>query len=71
MASGSAPLTPETHSHMKAIMCCPLLEGYGQTESSAAVLYSRAYDRHYGVLSEISACAELKLADIPEMKYTS
>jgi len=31
MASGSAPLNPEVHAYMKAIMCCPLVEGYGQT----------------------------------------
>jgi long-chain acyl-CoA synthetase len=31
MASGSAPLSPESHEFMMAIMCCPLIEGYGST----------------------------------------
>ena len=31
MGSGSAPLSPETHEFMMAIMACPLIEGYGQT----------------------------------------
>lgn len=31
MASGSAPLSPETHEFMMAVMSCPLIEGYGQT----------------------------------------
>jgi long-chain acyl-CoA synthetase len=31
LASGSAPLSPETHEFMMAIMACPLIEGYGQT----------------------------------------
>ena len=31
MGSGSAPLSPEVHSFMKAIGCAPLMEGYGQT----------------------------------------
>jgi len=48
MASGSAPLSPETHEFMMAIMCCPLVEGYGQTESSAGVLYSNTLDKNHG-----------------------
>jgi long-chain acyl-CoA synthetase len=31
LGTGSAPLSAESHAFMKAIMCCPLLEGYGQT----------------------------------------
>lgn len=31
LATGSAPLSKEVHAYMKAIMCCPFLEGYGQT----------------------------------------
>lgn len=54
MATGSAPMNPDIFAHMKAIMCCPLIEGYGQTESASGVLYSRALDHDYGVLSEIS-----------------
>lgn len=34
MVSGSAPLLPEVHAFMKAIICCPLYEAYGQTEST-------------------------------------
>jgi long-chain acyl-CoA synthetase len=31
MISGSAPLLPDVHNFLKICMCCPLLEGYGQT----------------------------------------
>ena len=31
MLSGGAPIKPEVAEFMKVIMCCPLLEGYGQT----------------------------------------
>ena len=31
MVSGGAPIKTETAEFMKAIMCCPLIEGYGQT----------------------------------------
>jgi len=51
MATGSAPTSPEVHSFMKSIMCCPLIEAYGQTEGSVAILFSRAFDTDYGALS--------------------
>lgn len=51
MGSGSAPLKPETHSFMMAIMCCPLIEGYGQTESGGGVLYSNIHDTTKGRFS--------------------
>lgn len=54
MASGSAPLTPEVQSYMKSIMCCPLIEGYGQTESSGGVFYSTEFDTNYGQFAEIA-----------------
>lgn len=31
MISGSAPLRPQVHNFMKAVMCAPLHEAYGQT----------------------------------------
>ncbi len=51
MATGSAPLSQEVHAYMKAIMCCPFIEGYGQTENAAGALFSRAYDSTYGTLT--------------------
>ena len=35
--TGGAPLSPETHEYIKACMCCPLLQGYGLTETAACV----------------------------------
>jgi len=53
MSSGSAPLNPEVHAYMKAIMCCPLIQAYGQTENTASILYGSAYDSIYGALAQI------------------
>lgn len=44
MISGSAPLLPEVQNFLKVVMCAPLIEGYGQTESSGAMLLSNAHD---------------------------
>lgn len=34
--SGGAPLAPDTHRALRAALCCPVLQGYGLTESCAA-----------------------------------
>ena len=44
MISGSAPLLPDVHKFLKVVMGAPLLEGYGQTESTGGVTVTRAYD---------------------------
>lgn len=51
MISGSAPLLPEVQNFLKVCMCAPLVEGYGQTESTGAMLITDANDpvvRHVG-----------------------
>lgn len=51
MISGSAPLLPDVHNFMKICMCCPLIEGYGQTESTGAAFITAGNDpitRHVG-----------------------
>lgn len=48
LASGSAPLTPEVHSFMKVISCAPLMEGYGQTESTGGSFVTEPNDPNVG-----------------------
>lgn len=56
---------------MMAIMCCPLVEGYGQTESSAGILYSNTLDTSHGQFAELATTVEVKTCDLPEMRYRS
>lgn len=44
MISGSAPLLPEVQHFLKVVLCAPLVEGYGQTESTGAILFSCSED---------------------------
>ena len=44
MISGRAPLLPEVQHFLKVVLCAPLVEGYGQTESTGAILFSSAGD---------------------------
>lgn len=70
MASGSAPLTPEVHAFIKVIACAPLMEGYGQTESTGVSFMSEARDPECGHVGGPTSMCEYKLLDIPEMNYT-
>ena len=48
MVSGSAPLLPDVHRFLRVVMGAPLLEGYGQTESTGGVTVTQAYDPDVG-----------------------
>lgn len=51
MISGSAPLLPEVQNFLKVCMCAPLVEGYGQTETTGAITITDGADpevRHVG-----------------------
>jgi long-chain acyl-CoA synthetase len=72
MISGSAPLIPDVHKYLKVTMAAPLLEGYGQTESTGASFITYAEDPilgHVGgpvvILYLIQSNVEFKLVDIP------
>lgn len=71
MISGSAPLLPEVHKFMKVVIGVPLLEGYGQTESTGAAFITHPMDPEVGHIGGPVSSTEFKLVDIPEMKYTS
>lgn len=36
MITGGAPLASETHRCLRATLCCPVLQGYGLTETCSA-----------------------------------
>lgn len=70
--SGSAPLTPEVQEFLRIVAGVPVCQGYGLTETGAA-LTVQAYDdqltaAHVGAPL---ACNEVKLVDVPEMGYIS
>ena len=50
MVSGSAPLLADVQKFLKVVMCCPLVEGYGQTESTGGVVSTFALDPNCAVI---------------------
>lgn len=69
MLSGSAPITTELISFIKIAFSCPVLEGYGQTESCGASIATSESDNDCGYIGGPLAGLEIKLVSVPEMRY--
>ncbi|KAL4446543.1 hypothetical protein ABPG74_005481 [Tetrahymena malaccensis] len=68
---GGAPISGEVLTFMRACLSVPILEGYGQTESTGAAFSTHAADGTTGHIGGCRGHMEYKLVDIPEMGYTS
>lgn len=71
MITASAPISQEVHDFLKIACSCPILEGYGQTESSGASFCTKASDTVSGHVGGPTSNTEFKLIDVSEMNYTS
>lgn len=69
MLTGSAPLSGEVIDFMKIIFGCPLIEGYGMTETSAGSCITDPLDGTSGHVGGPVANVKIRLRDIPEMGY--
>jgi len=54
-----------------SIFCCPVLQGYGLTETAAACTLQTPTDFTNGTVGPPMVCCEIRLVDVPEMGYTS
>jgi len=71
MITGSAPISKEILDLLRVSFSCPILEGYGQTECCAASVVTRADDLIGGTVGGVLAACEIKLIDVPSLKYFS
>lgn len=71
MLTGSAPISKEVLDYLKVCFCCPVLEGYGMTETSAGSCITIAPDPKSGHVGGPVANVKIRLRDIPEMNYLS
>jgi len=69
--SGSAPLSPNVHDFLRVCFCCPVIQGYGLTETTAVLTMQDPNDVTSGHVGMPSVVVEVKLVDVPEMGYTS
>lgn len=72
MISGSAPISADVLTFLRCCFSCEVFEGWGQTETCAACSITLSGDFNAGgSIGGIIPCAEVKLVDIPDMKYLS
>lgn len=71
MLTGAAPLSAEVCEFFKIAVGCPVLEGYGQTESTGASFTTLPVDPFGGHVGGPTIMNEIKLMDVPELGYTS
>jgi len=69
--TGSAPIAGHVLNFLRAVMGCPVIEGYGQTESSMAISFTEQFDCSIGHVGLPSPCNEIRLVDVPDMGYRS
>lgn len=71
MVTGSAPIDKEVIDFLKICFCCPIVEGYGLTESAAGSCMMDAEDTVTGHVGGPVEAVKFRLKDLPEMNYLS
>ncbi len=71
MITGAAPLSEEVYRFLQIAFCVPVLQGYGLTETSAALSLTRPDDFSTGHVGAPLLSCEVRLYDVPEMNYSS
>lgn len=69
MVTGSAPIAGDVLTFLKAVFGCPILEGFGQTETSAPCSLTAVKDASTGHVGGPLNCVKFRTRDIPEMSY--
>ena len=69
MVTASAPLAGEVLEFLKLAFCCPILEGYGLSETSGPVTFSKKEDPISGTVGGPMLHSAIRLKDLPEMDY--
>mmetsp|Transcript_1212 Transcript_1212/g.1893 ORF Transcript_1212/g.1893 Transcript_1212/m.1893 type:complete len:474 (-) Transcript_1212:29-1450(-) len=69
MVTGSAPISSNVLTFMRILLGCNVIEGYGQTETSAGVTLTQLGDFSADHVGGPMPCSEICLKDVPEMGY--
>ncbi len=71
MITASAPIDTNVLEFLKVCFCCPIIEGYGLTETSGGSSITWANDPVVGHVGGPLPCVKWRLQDVPEMSYYS
>ncbi|GMS87194.1 hypothetical protein PENTCL1PPCAC_9369 [Pristionchus entomophagus] len=68
--SGGAALHPETQRFMNICMCCPVVQGYGLTETCGAACVAEITDLSTGTVGPPVRCSQIALREWLEGNYS-
>ncbi|CAI7781178.1 unnamed protein product [Closterium sp. NIES-54] len=70
ICSGAAPLAPHVEEFLKITMCCPVVQGYGLTETNASgfISYTEGIEQA-GTVGPPMPTLETRLESVPDMNY--
>ncbi|CAG9539002.1 unnamed protein product [Cercopithifilaria johnstoni] len=71
ITSGGAPISTDVMNFSRVVYGCLLVEGYGQTECSAAGTISLPFDTVAGHVGGPAVWAQVKLVDVKELGYSA
>ena len=71
MLTASAPISGDVLEFLKVVFCCPILEGYGMSETCGAATVTHAHDPVCGHVGGPIKTMAIRLKDLPEMEYLS
>ncbi|XAR52595.1 Long-chain-fatty-acid--CoA ligase [Bertholletia excelsa] len=71
MGSGASPLSPDVMEFLRVCFGCPVIEGYGMTETACVISIMDDGDNSTGHVGSPNPACEIKLVDVPEMNYKS
>lgn len=69
---GSAPILPHFIDFLKISFCCPIIQGYGQTECAGLLFRQQAFLQGEGSnnhVGEVSRAFEFKIVEVPGLKH--
>jgi long-chain acyl-CoA synthetase len=69
--SGASPISPDVLDFLRICFGGFISEGYGMTETSCVIAGSQEGDNTSGHVGPPNPACEVKLADVPEMQYSS
>jgi len=69
MLVGGAPLSPVVQERMSVLFCCPMIEGYGMTETVGATFITLPNDQTKGSVGGVLPSFEFRLTSVAEMDY--
>ena len=71
IGTGSAAIDKDVLNYLKICFSCPIIEGYGLSETASQGTRTSAFDKELGHVGGPGDIIKIRLKDLPEMEYLS